>query len=255
MRLHFALSCFLFMNACTFCQPALTHPTLSGRWEGSVRVPGSPIRFVIDLAQHDRQWIGSLIAPDFGIEGAPLTGITVEGRNVEFALKHVLGDPSFKAHLEADGTLEGQYIQGGNRAGLTLKRLGDPQVELSALGTFVSKELQGEWRGSVEFAGSKFNLILKLPDSGAPDKPTGQFVIVENNATSPIAFWKEDGKNIVFTIEEFGGLTFVGEFLSVPPEIKGEIQLHQGNAELPLAMRPAPPNAADGKPAAVITPN
>ena len=243
------------MNATTFCQSALTHPTLSGRWEGAVQVPGSPIRFVIDLVQHDRQWTGSLIAPDFGIKGAPLTGITVEDTNVEFALKHVLGEPSFKAHLEADGTLKGEYIQAGNRAALTFKRLSDPQVELSALGTFVSKELQGEWRGSIEFAGSKFNLILKLPDSGTPDKPTGQFVIVENSATSPIAFWKEDEKNIEFTVEEFGGLTFVGEFRSAPTEIRGEIQLRQGNAELPLAMHPAPLNAADGKPAAAITSN
>jgi hypothetical protein len=252
MRLSCILLCALAFGFVTQAQESQNRLTVAGRWEGTVQVPGNPIRLVIDLAQQDRQWVGSLIAPDFSVKGAPVTGITVQGAQIEFALKHVLGEPMFKAHLENDGTLTGEYMQGGNKALFIFKRIGDAMVDFPEQGTPVSKDLLGEWKGSFEFQGKTFHVILKLPNSGTPTAPSGQFVMVEENATFPIGFWKEGTKSVFFTVER-ADLNYEGQFRKNPPEIAGE--LRHGPFEVTLSMHPNTASPATDKPAAVPAAN
>jgi len=248
MRLSSVLVCFLVVALPALGQSPQSQPALSGRWEGAVQIPASPMRLVIDLAQQDQQWVGSLIAPDFGVKGAPLTAIAVKGSDVEFALKHALGEPTFKGHLDSDGMLKGEYAQAGNKAPFQFKRLGDPQVDFPERSTLVGKDLQGEWTGSVQFQGKPLTVILKLPDSGTPTTPSGQLVITDSNTTFPITFWKQEGSNILFTMES-ANLTFEGELRGNPPEITGVVR--QGAFELPLTLhRGAPPNPPAAKPTA-----
>lgn len=246
-RLPVPLVFFLLIALLALGYPAQAqsqpHPSLAGRWEGTVQIPGSPMRLVVDLATQDNQWVGSLIAPDFGVKGAPLIALAVNDTTVSFALKPAFGAPAFKARLDSDGTLKGEYTQGGNNAPFLLKRVGEPQVDLPEQSTLVSKNLQGEWRGVLQPQGVKINVILKLPNPGTPTAPSGQLVFVEyGNATFPFDLWKEDGNKILFTMEVQGTrMRYEGTFHGNPREISGTFYL--GADELSLTLHPATPSA------------
>jgi len=46
---------------------------------------------VVDIAQQNGAWVGSIIIPGFGVKGTPLTDIKVEPPDVSFAVKGPLG--------------------------------------------------------------------------------------------------------------------------------------------------------------------
>src|SRR6266478_3269100 len=51
----------------------------SGRWEGSVQIPGRELTLIVDLAQDSHGlWIGSIIIPGLDIKGVLLTEIAVK---------------------------------------------------------------------------------------------------------------------------------------------------------------------------------
>jgi hypothetical protein len=241
-RLSFALFLvpLIALLALGYPAQAQPQPSLAGRWEGTVQIPGSPMRLVVDLAQQDQRWVGSLIAPDFGVKGVPLMALTVKDAAVSFGLKRALGAPTFKAQLESDGALKGEYVQGGNKAPFLLKRVAPPQVDFPELSTLVSKNLLGDWRGVVQVQETKLTVILKLPNPGTPAAPSGQLVLVEyGNTTFSLDLWKEDGNKILFLIEP-EALRFEGVFRNNPPEITGTI--FQNSSGTPLTFHPATPN-------------
>jgi len=251
MRQILALLNLLIISAAGLCQAANQLPAPTGRWEGVVEIPGSEMRFVVDLEQKDQQWVGSLVALDFGLKGVPLVGIAVKERDIEFGLKGSLGDPTFKAHLESDGTLKGEYMQGGNKAPFVLKRVAKAQVDPPEVSTPVSKDLRGEWKGDFQFLTKKVNVILKLPSSGTATTPNGELVFVEyGNASFPIGLWQEEGNKIYFTADN-GGMTYEGEVHKNPSEIAGSFR--KGSFEVPLTLRPVVTDTSTG--IAVAAPN
>ena len=219
------------VSSAIFCGAAESKPVLSGRWEGAAQIPGYELRLVIDLAQKDQGWVGSLTAPQFNLKGAPLGQITIKENDVSFEMK---GVATFKAHLEADGMLKGEYKQGGNSAPLLLRRAGDAQVDLPELSTPVCKAIQGEWKGDLQVSGSTINVILKLPDGGTPAAPRGELVITtQGNATYPITQWKQAGSYFVAAFGEIG-ITYDAQFHENSAEITGTIR--NGFAEVPLTL-------------------
>jgi len=64
----------------------------SGRWEGSVQIPGRELTLVVDLARDSHgSWIGSIIIPGLDIKGALLTEIAVKDSSASFAIKTARG--------------------------------------------------------------------------------------------------------------------------------------------------------------------
>src|SRR5580765_3832675 len=122
------------------------------RWDGTVQIPGNELHVVIDLAKSGGpndagQWTGSAIVPGYGVKGAALTGIVVQGAAISFTLKGALGGPKFSGRLNPDGSFAGEFQQSGNTATFRLVKSGPPQVDPPRLGTAVGKELEGDWQG------------------------------------------------------------------------------------------------------------
>jgi hypothetical protein len=227
----------LVSAAALLCQGAEVPPSLAGRWEGAVQIPGTEMKIVVDLAQQGATWVGSATVPGYGVKGAQLVGFAVKGNDVEFGFKRALDAAKFTVHIDSDGTLKGEFTQGGNKAPFALKRTGEAQVEFPKVSTAISKELQGEWRGTYQFVTMKLNVILKL--SGDPAKP-GEFVVTDwGNTSFPVDLWTEDGSKVTF-VAEAGGITYEGEFRKDTAEIAGTIR--QSIVEQPLALKRAATN-------------
>jgi len=71
--------------------PCRAEDAMSGRWEGTARVPDYELTVIVDLAQENGAWVGSIIIPGLGVKGTPLTDIKVQSPDVNFAVKGSLG--------------------------------------------------------------------------------------------------------------------------------------------------------------------
>src|SRR5215468_10209537 len=71
--------------------PCRAEDAISGRWEGSARIPDDELTVVVDLAQDNGAWVGSIIIPGLGEKGTPLTDIKAEAAGIAYGVKGPLG--------------------------------------------------------------------------------------------------------------------------------------------------------------------
>jgi hypothetical protein len=182
--------------------PCRAEDVISGRWEGTARVPDDELTLVVDLAQDHGAWVGSIIVPGLGVKGTPLTDIKVQSPDVNFAVKGALGI-QLKLRLDANNKLAGNFEQAGNRAQATLQKAGPPQVEYPPRSTPVAKELEGEWKGDYEMLGYTRHVSIKFANH--PDGATADFVIVgRKHNVLPVDLVTQEGDLVTVDSHETG---------------------------------------------------
>src|SRR4030095_4725062 len=156
--------------------PCRSEDAISGRWEGSARIPDDELTVIVDLAQQNGAWVGSIIIPGLGVKGTPLTDIKVQSPHVSFAVKGPLGIKLNLRLVDAEKKLAGNFEQAGNHAPATLQKTGLPQVEYPPRSTPVAKELEGEWKGDYDMLGYTRHVSIKFANH--PEGATADFVII-----------------------------------------------------------------------------
>ncbi len=101
---------------------------VAGHWEGSIEAPGQPLVVMVDLAETDGAWSGTIDIPAQGAVDLPLSGVAVEGETVRFTISGVPGEPTFEGTL-AGGEITGEFSQGPARLPF---KLGREAVEVEA---------------------------------------------------------------------------------------------------------------------------
>jgi hypothetical protein len=234
------LFAIILAASAALCQAA---PNAAGRWEGIAQIPGHELRLIVDLSDEGgKGWTGSIIVPGFGVKGAELIDLHVQGNDLTFAIKGALGNEragraQLKAHLTGDGKLAGDFKQGGNSAPFVLEKTGAPQVELPPRNTAVVKEVEGEWKGDYEMMGYARHATMKFSNRGAEGAAL-EFVVVGKKVNNvPVSLVTQDENFLTVKSDEFG-ITFEGRFNKEAGEIKGT--LTQGSLEAPLSLRRTP---------------
>jgi hypothetical protein len=176
---------------------------ISGRWEGNARIPGDELTVVLDLAQDNGAWVGSIIIPGLGVKGTQLTDIKVELPDVNFGVKGPLGIKLNLRLLDANKKLAGNFEQAGNRAPATLQKTGPPQVEYPPRSTPVVKELEGEWKGDYEMLGYTRHVSIKF--ANRPNGATADFVIAgRKHNVLPVDLITQEGDLVTVDSHEMG---------------------------------------------------
>ena len=212
--------------------------TASGRWEGTVQIPGMELKLIVDLAQDNRgAWIGSITIPGLNVKGSPLADIAVKDSDASFAIKTGRGlQATFQAKLNVDGALSGDFAQAGNMAPFVLKKTGPAQVELPPHNTAIAKEIEGEWKGEYEVLGYPRHVTVKLMNRVAGGA-TAEFVVVGKKTTNlPIDLVTQEGDSLMIDSHEMG-ISYEGRFKKDAGEITGTFL--QGPIEIPLVLRRA----------------
>jgi hypothetical protein len=214
--------------------PCRAEDVISGRWEGTARIPDDELTVVVDLAQDNGAWAGSIIIPGLGVKGTPLTDIKADPPDVNFAVKGPLGIRLNLRLLDANTKLAGNFEQAGNRAPATLQKTGPPQVEYPPRNTPVAKELEGEWKGDYQMLGHTRHVSLKFTNRGA-DGATAEFVIVGRKHNNlPVDLVTQEGDLITVDSHDIG-FSFEGQLRN--GKLAGVIR--QGAAESPLVLERA----------------
>jgi hypothetical protein len=210
--------------------PARAEDALIGRWEGGARMPDDELNVIVDLAQQNDVWVGSIIIPGLGVKGTPLTDIKVQAPDVNFAVKGPLGIQLNLRLLGANNTLAGNFEQAGNRALVTLQKTGPPQVEYPPRNTPVAKEFEGEWKGDYEMLGYTRHVSIKFANH--PDGATAEFVIVgRKHNVLPVDLVTQEGEMVTVDSREMG-FTFEGRLKN--GKLTGAVR--QGAIETPLVL-------------------
>jgi hypothetical protein len=206
---------------------------MSGRWEGIVEIPGRPLRLVLDLAPGDSgNWTGSATVPGFNVKGTPLSNLVVSVSEVEFTIKGVLGDPRVKAQIEGDA-LRGDLTVGGNTARFTLRQAGTAQVDLPPKSTPVQHELEGQWNGSIVYAGSTMQVKLSLTNKDGAASANLVFVRDKDLPVLVTLVLQEDSALRVETAS--GKISLEATFDQQAAEIRGAMEI--GGADVPIVLR------------------
>ena len=213
--------------------PCHGEEAISGRWEGTTHIAEDDLNLIVDLAQENGAWVGSIIIPGLDMKGVPLTDITVKESVVSFSVKGTLGI-QLKLQLDGNGKLTGNFEQAGNRALTTLQKTGLPQVEYPPRNTPVAKELEGEWKGDYQMLGYTRHVSIKFTNRGS-DGAAAEFVIVGRRTNNlPVDLVTQEGDLLSVNSHEIG-ISFEGRLRD--GKLSGAIR--QGAIETPLVLERA----------------
>ena len=213
--------------------PSRGEEAISSRWEGTTHIPGDELTVIVDLAQENGAWIGSIIIPGLDVKGALLTDIKVKPPDASFSVKGTLGI-QLKLQLDGNGRMTGNFEQAGNRAATTLQRTGPPQVEQPQRNTPVAKELEGEWKGDYEMVGYTRHVSIKFMNRG-PNGAAAEFVIVGRKHNNlPVDLVTQEGDLITVDSHDIG-FSFEGRLRN--GKLTGVIR--QAAIETPLVLERA----------------
>ena len=231
-----AIPFLLFLSALT----SRAEESLAGRWEGSASIPEHELKLVVDLARDDAgHWIGSIIIPGLGVKGTALSDIVVNGGEVSFALKSESGrslESTFKAKAGDNKTLTGTFTEAGNTAPLALTKVGAPQVEAPTHSTAITKELEGEWKGSYELLGYSRQVSLKLKNDDKKGAGAELVIVGKKVNNLPVNLIEQEGTRISVDSSQTG-IWYEARFDDKTGELKGT--LWQGSLDAPLILRKA----------------
>lgn len=213
----------------TAALPCRAEDVISGRWEGTAKIPDNELNLIVDLSQENGVWVGSIIIPGLGLKGVPLTDIKVQPPDLNFGVKGALGI-QLKLRLDRNNKLAGNFEQAGNRAPAKLQKTGMPQVEYPPRNTLVAKELEGEWKGDYEILGYTRHVSIKFANH--PDGATADFVIVgRKHNVLPVDLVTQEGEMVTVDSHEMG-FSFEGRLTD--GKLTGAVR--QGAIETPLVL-------------------
>jgi hypothetical protein len=209
----------------------------SGHWEGTIDAPNGATRLALDLAKNEKGvWVASLGVPEQKITGLRVSDISVAGSEVRFAVPDLPGSPAFELTL-ADGKLKGALLVQALSLPLEMQRTGDAKVDIAPPSPAVSKELEGDWEGTISVPNGQSRTVIihfkNLPDhtvEATIESPT------QGVQGVPLKGVVEKGAVVEFQVLAAGG-SYKGTLNKEGTEIAGEWTQRQAAAPLTLNLK------------------
>jgi hypothetical protein len=228
------ITCAVLLYAALAC----AQESLEGHWEGSLPMDGNNNRQIgvsLDLAKNAQsEWIASMSVPEQNATGLVVQSVTVNGPNVNFVAVELMMS-KFDLTLGASGTMKGTLTpQQGPPIKVEFKRTGEAKIELIPASPAVSKELEGDWAGTLTGPGVSFPLVFHFKNqpnktvSATMDSPA------RNAMAIPLNDVKQTGKNVEVGIR-VAHATFKGTLNLEGTELSGQFGHEQD--VVPLTLR------------------
>ena len=200
-----------------------------GHWEADITGDGpQPTRVTLDLAKNsESEWIASMGFPSANKTGLVVKDVVVNGKSVKFVALELMSAP-FDLTLGPDGSLKGT-ISGPGSQPVEFKRTGEAKVELIPASPAVSKELEGDWEGSLN---GTFRMVFHFKNQ--PDKTAMTTFDTANATNLPLNDVKQTGQKVEFGMRIAHG-TFQGALNKEGTELAGQFT-HEANST-PLTLR------------------
>ena len=135
-----------------FCLASLAWAQVSpdGHWEGALTVDNRQVGLTLDLAKNGKsEWVASMGMPSENAIGLVVKDLAVSGKSVKFMAVE-LQMSIVDLTLGPDGKLAGTISSPRGSLPIEFKRTGEAKVALPSASPAVSKELEGDWEGSLQ---------------------------------------------------------------------------------------------------------
>jgi hypothetical protein len=203
----------------------------AGHWEADITGDGAQrIRVSLDLAKNAKsEWIGSMGLPSDNKTGLVVKDVVVNGKSVKFVALELMS-ARFELTLGPDGNMKGT-ISGPGSQPVDFKRTGEAKVELMPNSPAVSKELEGDWEGSLGSPNGGFRMVFHFKNQ--PDKTVMTTFDTANATNLPLNDVKQKGQKVEFGMRIAHG-TFQGTLNKEGTELSGQFTHEESSAPLTL---------------------
>ena len=209
----------------------------SGHWEGTLDAPNGPTRLALDLAKNAKGvWVASLGVPERQVTGLRVTDLSVAGNEVRFAAPDLPGSPTFELTL-ADGKLKGALLVPALSLALEMQRTGDARVEIEPPSPAVSKELEGDWEGTISVPNGQSRPVI-IHFKNLPDQTVEATIESPTQGVQgvPLKGVVQKGAVVEFAVLAAGG-SYKGTLNKEGTEITGEWTQRSGAAPFTLVLK------------------
>jgi len=203
-----------------------------GHWEAEITGEGRQrIRVSLDLAKNAKsEWIASMGVPSANMTGMVVKDVAVNGKSVKFVAIE-LRSARFDLTLGPDGNMKGTISDPGSQP-VEFKRTGEAKVELIPASPAVSKELEGDWEGSLKTPNGAARMVFHFRNQ--PDRTVMATIDTDNAVGLPLNNVKQTGQKVEFGMKISGG-AFQGSLNKESTELAGQLS-HEAN-RFPLTLR------------------
>ncbi len=213
---------------------ASTEESPEGHWEGTLQADGQDIGLSLDLSKNEKlEWIGSMGIPSQNISGLVVMDIKVDGNALRFVALE-LRIAKVALTLMPEGILKGTISNPrGDPVPIEFRRTGMAKVELIASSPAVSKELEGDWDGSLQTPGRSVPIILHFKNR--PDNTVAATIDTPESGSmgAPLNDVKQDGLKVQFGLKIAHG-RFLGMLNETGNQLSGELIHEQTRMQLSL---------------------
>ena len=213
-----------------------------GHWEGSFTVNNREVGVSLDLAKNAKsEWIASMGLPPEQATGLVVMNVAVNGKSVKFVAVE-LQMATFDLTLGPDGRMKGTMsapqgpMSTQGPMPVELKRTGEAKVELIPGSPAVSKELEGDWEGSLQGPDGALHPLVfhfkNLPDktvAATMDNPERNFMAM------PLDNVKQTGQKVEIGVK-IAESTFQGSLNKEGTELALQM-IHDGTPLMQVTLR------------------
>ncbi len=212
----------------------------AGHWEGSAPADfdvNRPIGITLDLAKNaNSEWVASMGVPALNATGLVVQNVKVNGTSVSFVAVEMMMT-KFDLTLGAGGIMKGTITaqQGPpNSASVEFKRTGEAKIELIPASPAVSKELEGDWQGTLAL-GPSASFPMAFHFKNQPDKTVSATMDspARNAVAIPLNDVRQTGRNVEFGIR-VAHAAFKGTLNQEGTELSGQFSHEQEVVQLTL---------------------
>jgi hypothetical protein len=172
--------------------------------------------------------------PSENATGLVVMDVAVNGKSVKFVAVELRMAP-FDLTLGSDGRMKGTISSPQGSLPIEFKRTGEAKVELIPTSPAVSKELEGDWEGSMESPNGTFRLVFHFKNQ--PDNTVTATVdsgLAASMVGMPLNNVEQTGEKVEFGMK-IAGATFQGSLNKEGTELAGQLN-HEANST-PLTLR------------------
>jgi hypothetical protein len=191
----------------------------AGHWEGVLKAEGREITLSLDLDRNAKsEWIGSMGAQN--ATGLVVKDLVVNGNSVKFMAVEL---QMAKLDLTlANGRLGGTFNGPRGPMPIEFKRTGDANVRLPAASPAVSKELEGDWVGTLKTPGPELDITIHFKNQ--PDNTVVATIDIpaQNAVGMPINDVKQTGDQVEFGLK-IAHAAFQGTLNKERNELTGQL--------------------------------
>ena len=205
-----------------------------GHWEGTLKVDNREVGLSLDLAKNEKsEWTASMGVPSENARGLVVKDLAVDGKSVKFMAVELQMSICDLA-LGPDGKLAGTISSQHGPLPVEFKRTGEAKVALPAASPAVSKELEGDWEGTLPAPNGGFQMAIHFKNQA--DKTVAATIDILNRGTMdmPINDVRQTGQKVEFGLK-IAHSSFQGTLNKEGTEITGQ-WIHEADS-MPVTLR------------------